>query len=98
MFCRKTKYSVRRRKYKHDIIKSTVLYPDQTGKKERNLKSYMSNRIVSCKLILLKNNKLTIKIMKKEEKDLAFEELEDRLEMAQIAAADVTRCSIGCEK
>ena len=36
--------------------------------------------------------------MKKEEKDLAFEELEDRLEMAQIAAADVTRCSIGCEK
>jgi hypothetical protein len=35
---------------------------------------------------------------KKEEKELAFEELEDRLEMAQVAAADLTRCSIDCGK
>ncbi|WP_254918973.1 hypothetical protein [Segatella copri] len=27
--------------------------------------------------------------------DLKFEELEDRLEMAQIAASDVIRCNLG---
>ncbi|MCI1741757.1 MAG: hypothetical protein LKI18_05220 [Prevotella sp.] len=34
---------------------------------------------------------------KKEEKKIAFEELKDRLKMAQVAVADLTRCSIDLE-
>ncbi|EEX53049.1 hypothetical protein HMPREF6745_1492 [Prevotella sp. oral taxon 472 str. F0295] len=41
---------------------------------------------------------INLKIMNKKfnsEKELGFEELEDRLEMAQVAAADSSRCYIG---
>ena len=33
--------------------------------------------------------------MEKKNVNLEFEELEDRLEMAQIAASDVIRCNVG---
>lgn len=41
---------------------------------------------------------INLKIMNKKfnsEKELGFEELEDRLEMAQVAAAESSRCYIG---
>ena len=41
---------------------------------------------------------INLKIMNKKfnsEKELGFEELEDRLEMAQVTAADSSRCYIG---
>ncbi len=36
------KFSVLLRKYKHDIIKSTILYPDPTGKKGADIEKLKS--------------------------------------------------------
>ncbi len=40
------KFSVLLRKYNYDIIKSTILYPDPTGKKERISKSLRVDIII----------------------------------------------------